>query len=120
MAQILTYPYGTKYRTSDWAKQVKNGKGGSIPCNDEIHVGNYNQTTGGVTWNGSTTGEDNASDAARDNRHWEQPNNGTKQKGLAYWMRTSTNGLHRQRWFDIGAEGGRVDTYCNNAAAAVG
>ena len=113
MAQILTYPYGTKYRTSDWAKQVKNGKGGSIPCNNEVHVGNYNQ--GG--WTGSTTGSDNAAAAASDNRHWEQPNNGTSQKGLAYWMQTSSNGLHRQRWFDIGAEGGKSDgTYMNSSA----
>ena len=118
MAHILTYPYGTKYRTSDWADQVKDGKGGSIPCNDEIHVGNYQQNTGGINWWGeSGFGSDNASDSARDNRHWEQPNKGTSQKGLAFWMQTSSNGKTSSRWFDIGGEGGKQDgIYVENNA----
>ena len=37
MAQILTYPHGIKYRSSDWNGQVKQGSGGSIPCNNEIY-----------------------------------------------------------------------------------
>ena len=118
MAQILTYPYGTKYRTSDWGDQVKDGKGGSIPCNNEIHVGNYQQNTGGINWWGeSGFGQDNASASASDNRHWEQPNKGTSQKGLAFWMQTNSNGKQTARWFDIGAEGGVTDgTYVNNNA----
>lgn len=116
MAHILTYPLGTKYRTSDWGQQVKNGKYGSIPCNDEVHVGNYNQTVDGYLWKGETFGSDNAADSAKDNRHWEQPNNGTTQKGLAYWASTSSNNWYHYRWFDIGSEGGRFNTYCNNNA----
>ena len=118
MAHILTYPYGTKYRTSDWGDQVKDGKGGSIPCNNEIHVGNYQQNTGGINWWGeSGFGSDNASDAGRDNRHWEQSWGGTGQKGLAFWMQTSSNGKQSARWFDIGADGGRLDgVYVNNNA----
>ena len=114
--QILTYPLGTKYRTSDWANQIKDGKGGSIPCNDEIHVGNYDQTVGGVYWQGSATGSDNASASASDNRHWDQTWGGTSQKGLAFWMKTSKNGSYSKRWFDIGAEGGKFDRYCDNNA----
>ena len=118
MAHILTYPYGTKYQTSGWGDQVKDGKGGSIPCNNEIHVGDYQQNTGGINWWGeSGFGQDNASDAGRDNRHWEQTWGGTSQKGLAHWMQTSTNGKQTARWFDIGADGGRLDgVYVNNNA----
>ena len=118
MAQILTYPYGTKYRTSDWGSQVKDGVGGSIPCNNEVYVGNYIQNTGGINWWGeSGFGQDNASASASDNRHWRQPNDGSSQKGLAFWMQTSTNGKTTARWFDIGAEGGRTDgSYVNNNA----
>ena len=115
--QILTYPHGIKYRTSDWGQQIKDGKGGSIPCNNEIHVGNYIQNTGGISWWGEGFGYDNSADSQRDNRHWEQPNNGTSQKGLAYWMKTNTNGKQTARWFDIGAEGGKTDgTYMSNGA----
>lgn len=116
MAQILTYPLGTKYSTSGWGSQVKQGDGGSIPCNDEIHVGNYDQTVDGVYWQGSTRGSDNAADAVKDNRHWDQTWGGTSQKGLAFWMKTSTNGSYSKRFFDIGAEGGKFNTYCNNNA----
>ena len=34
---------------------------------------------------------------------------GAIKKGLAYWMQTNSNGKTSARWFDIGAEGGKVD-----------
>lgn len=115
MVQILTYPYGMKYKTTDWEQQVKEGINGGIPCNDEIHVGNYQQNTGGVSWWGESAGSDNASSVG--NRHWEQMVKGTSQKGLAYWMQTSTNGKQTSRWFDIGAEGGKTDgSNCSTTA----
>lgn len=117
MAKFLTYPLGTKYRTSGWGDQIKDGKSnGSIPCNDEIHVGNYNQTVDGYEWKGELFGQDNAADSAKDNRHWEQAWGGTSQKGLCYWAQTSSNNWYHYRWFDIGSEGGRFNTYCNNNA----
>ena len=116
--QILTYPHGIKYDKSNWGNQVKNGKGGSIPCNNEIHVGNYQQNTGGINWWGeSGIGSDNASSVASSNDHWDQTWGGTSQKGLAYWMQTNKNGKQTSRWFDIGAEGGKKDgIYLQNNA----
>ncbi len=107
--QILTYPYGTKYRTSDWGQQIKDGRGGSIPCNNSVHAGNYQQNTGGINWWGESFGSDNAYHVSSSNDHWEQPNTGTGQKGLAHWMQTKENGKQTARWFDIGAEGGKTD-----------
>ena len=115
--QILTYPHGIKYDKSGWDNQVKNGKGGSIPCNNEIHVGNYQQNTGGINWWGESSGSDNASSVANSNDHWDQTWGGTSQKGLAHWFQTSKNGAQTARWFDIGAESGKTDgTYVNNNA----
>ena len=116
--QILTYPHGIKYDKSNWGDQVKNGHGGSISCNNEIHVGNYKQDTGGIYWWGeSGFGSDNASHVAGTHDHWDQTWGGTSQKGLAYWMQTNENGKQTARWFDIGAEGGKQDgIYVQNNA----
>ena len=116
--QILTYPYGTKYQTSNWGDQVKNGHGGSIPCNNEVHVGNYIQNTGGTNWWGeSGFGSDNGAHVAGTNDHWDQLWQGTSQKGLCHWMQTKENGKTTARWFDIGSEGGKTDgTYCDKNA----
>ena len=54
--QILTYPYGIKYQSSGWSDQVKQGTGGSIPCNDEIYSGERVVNTGGEEWWGDGTG----------------------------------------------------------------
>ena len=114
--QILTYPLGTKYRTSGWGDQVKQGKNGSLPCNNEVHNGLLRQTINSYEWIAGPTGQDNAEAAANDNRHWDQTWGGTSQKGLAYWMQTSSNGQQAQRWFDIGAEGGKKEGYVDNNA----
>ena len=117
MAHILTYPYGVKYSTtlSTYRGQVKDGKNGSLPINDEIHVGDYQQSTGGVDWWGeSGFGQDNASTAASGNYAFEQNSDG---RGMRFWMETSTNGKQTARWFDFGADGGRQDGDVLNGGA---
>ena len=117
MAQILTYPHGIKYRSSDWNNQVKQGTGGSIPCNNEIYSGERIVNTGGEEWwgdgNGNTTYDwNNAS-----NHPFNQNRGGSSQKGLHYWLQTSTNGYQKSRWFDIGSEGGKDHGVNMNGAA---
>jgi hypothetical protein len=107
MAQILTYPYGCKYSTSGWDSQVKQGTGGSIPCNNEIYEGTTVVNTGGEEWWGSGNGNTTYSWSNSDSHPFNQTNGGTSQKGLHYWLKTSTNGYQQSRWFDIGAEGGK-------------
>ena len=66
MSQILTYPYGVKYNTSNvdtYKSQVKDGKNGSLPINNEIGRGDYQQNTGGLNWYGDSTGQDNIDSA---------------------------------------------------------
>ncbi len=107
MAQILTYPHGIKYQKSGWANQVKQGTGGSIPCNNEIYEGTSVVNTGGEEWWGSGNGNTTYSWTDANNHPFNQTNGGTSQKGLHYWLSTSTNGYQQARWFDIGAEGGK-------------
>ena len=104
-SQILTYPWGTKYQWTDWEDQVKDGKGGSIPCNNEIFRGRAVQNE----WWSSNDGQDNASDIQENNEHFEQPVLGNQQKGLCFWASTDVNGYRKACWFDIGAEGGKED-----------
>ena len=107
MAQILTYPHGIKYRKSDWSGQVKQGTGGSIPCNDEIYSGEKIVTTGGEEWWGDGSGNTTYSWSDGNNHPFNQTDGGTSQKGLHYWLTTNSNKYQRARWFDIGAEGGK-------------
>ena len=106
MAQILTYPHGIKYRTSDWGSQVKQGTGGSIPCRANIYSATSSQTTNGETWYGDSIGNTTYSFSTANNNPFNQPNSGTSQKGLHYWLTTSTNGARHARYFDIGDLGG--------------
>ncbi len=117
MAQILTYPYGLKYQESGWANQVKQGTGGSIPCNNEVYEGKSVVNDGSTEWwgngDGNTTYDWNNPDA----HPFNQTNGGTGQKGLHYWLSTDKNGYQQARWFDIGAEGGRDHgTYMSSGA----
>lgn len=115
MAQILTYPHGIKYRKSDWAKQVKQGSGGSIPCNNEIYEGKSVVTTNGEQWWGDGSGTTTFSWSDANSNPFNQTDGGTSQKGLHYWLTTSTNGYQKARWFDIGAEGGKNHgEFCHN------
>ena len=117
MAQILTYPHGIKYQKSGWANQVKQGTGGSIPCNNEIYEGKSVVNTGGEEWWGSGNGNTTYSWSSADNHPFNQTNGGSSQKGLHYWLTTSTNGYQQSRWFDIGAEGGKDHgVYVSNSA----
>ena len=109
MAQILTYPYETRYRASDWAAQVKQGTSNSIPCNDEIYEGKSIVTTGGEQWWGDGSGNTTYSWSAANTHPFNQDWSGSAQKGLHYWLQTKENGYQRSRWFDIGAEGGKDD-----------
>ena len=111
LKQILTYPYETKYRVSDWGSQVKDGRYGSIPCSNAVYAGKYAEVAGNISWYGDGTGQDNAADCKNDTRHFIQPNEGVNQRGLAYWVSTSANNSEYARWFDIGAEGGRSEGY---------
>ena len=105
--QILTYPYELKYQESGWNDQVKQGTGGSIPCNDEIYSGEREVTTGGEKWWGSGNGNTTYSFSDANNHPFNQTNGGNSQKGLHYWFTTNSNGYQQSRWFDIGAEGGK-------------
>ena len=107
MAQILTYPHGIKYRKSDWNGQVKQGTGGSIPCNDEIYEGKSVVTTGGEQWWGSGEGTTTYSWSDANSNPFNQTWGGSSQKGLHYWHTTNKNTYQQSRWFDIGAEGGK-------------
>ena len=93
---------------STYGSQVKEG---GMSLNDEIHRGDYIQTSAGVRGgaNQVAIGSDNYRDAQADGRYWQQVDTGRNQKGLAYWMQTNSNGKTSARWFDIGAEGGKVD-----------
>ena len=117
MSQILTYPHGLRYTKTNWGTQIKDGIGGSIPCNNEIFRGRTIQNTGGTQWWSSGDGSDNASDIQASNEHFEQPDRGNGQKGLAFWAQTSTNGYRKACWFDIGAEGGKEDGNNMNGGA---
>jgi len=117
MPQILTYPHGIKYKKADWAKQVKQGTGGSIPCNDEIYEGKKVVNTGGEEWWGSGDGNSTYSWSSAVNHPFNQTDGGSDQKGLHYWIKTSKNGYQQSRWFDIGAEGGKDHgVYVQNGA----
>ena len=105
--QILTYPYELKYQSSGWNDQVKQGTGGSFPCNDEIYEGKSVVTTGGVEWWGNGDGNTTYSWSYVNNHPFNQNSTGTSQKGLHYWLQTNKNGYEQARWFDIGAEGGK-------------
>ena len=105
--QILTYPHGIKYRSSDWNNQVKQGTGGSIPCNNEIYSGERIVNTGGEEWWGDGSGNTTYDWNNANNNPFNQTWGGSSQKGLHYWLQTSTNNYQKARWFDIGAEGGK-------------
>ena len=107
MAQILTYPYGCKYSRSNWGSQVKQGTGGSIPCNNDIYSGTSVVNTGGEEWWGSSTGTTSYSWSDANAHPFNQTDGGTSQKGLHYWLTTNSNNYTQARWFDIGAEGGK-------------
>ena len=100
MSQILTYPYGARYSSNltQYRTEVKDGNNGSIPINDEIHVGDYNQTTGGVSWVGRTEGTDNHANAQSGNYAFEQNSNG---RGLYYMIQSSSNKTNYSRCFNI-------------------
>ena len=106
MAQILTYPHGITYRTSDWGNQVKQGTSGSIPCKASIYSATSSQTTNGESWYGDGIGNSTYSLTNDQNNPFNQINSGTTQKGLHYWVQTSTNGARHARYFDIGDMGG--------------
>ena len=116
MSQFLTYPFERGYSSNltTFRSQVKDGQNGSLPINDEIHRGDYSQTTGGVNWVASNGGDDNMDDAIAGNYCFEQNSNG---RGLYYSVYTNSNGSNWARWFDLGADGGAQDGDVLNAGA---
>ena len=119
MSHILTYPFERGYSSNltTFRSQVKDGKNGSLPINDEIHRGNYDQNTGGVSWVASSSGSDNMDSAITGNYCFEQNSNG---RGLYYMIQSSSNKTSWSRWFDLGADGGREDGDVLNAGARSG
>ncbi len=107
MAQILTYPYGIKYKKSGWANQVKQGTNNSGPCYANLYDGKSIVTTNGEQWWGNGDGNTTYSWSDANNHPFNQTDGGSSQKGLHYWLSTSENGYQRSRWFDIGDEGGK-------------
>lgn len=105
MAQILTYPHGIKYQKSNWASQVKQGTGGSIPCNSVITKGTsvVTDSQSGQWWgdgNGHLTYSFNQSNTNPFNQTW----GGFDQRGVHFWLESSK----KQQWakyFDIGSDG---------------
>ena len=119
MSQILTYPFERGYSSNltTFRSQVKDGKNGSMPINNEIHRGDYDQFTGGVSWVASSAGSDNVDAAQSGNYPFEQNSDG---RGLYYTVSTSQNRSNWSRWFDLGADGGRPDGEVLNAQARSG
>lgn len=117
--QILTYPHGTKYSSYNWASQVKQGTGGSIPCNNEIFEGTSVVNTGGEEWWSDRTGNTkySFSSSSPNDNPFNQTWGGTSQKGLHWWFSTSQNGYQKDKWYDIGAAGGQKDgVYVNTSS----
>jgi len=107
MAQILTYPYGIKYQVADWHKQVKQGTGGSIPCNDSVLKGTSIVTdSNSGKWWANTVGNLSYSFTKDNNHPFNQLWMGSDQRGVHYWLESSKNQTWAT-WFDIGAEGGK-------------
>jgi len=111
--QFLVYPYRLKYSTSlsSYSGQVKEGGkvNGPIPISNAVHRGNYQQNTNGINWWGESFGDDNTSSSVTNQHAFEQvQKSGRTQKGLHYWMFTSSNGKQTARWFDLGDEGGKT------------
>ena len=106
MSQFLTYPHSTKYTSSGWDNQVKQGTGGSIPCNASIYSATSSQSTNGENWYGDGIGNSTYSFSTADNNPFNQFKGNTSRKGLHYWLQTSKNGARHARYFDIGDMGG--------------
>ena len=107
--QILTYPWGVKYKKDGWNDQVKNytnGADSSGPCSTDIYEGKSIVTTNGEEWWGDGTGNTAYSWSDANNNPFNQNWGGSSQKGLHYWLQTSSNGYQKARWFDIGGDGG--------------
>ena len=115
--QILTYPHGIEYEKNKWAEQVKQGTGGSIPCNNEIVGGTsiLNDSQSGKWWgdgNGNTSYSFSSSNGHPFNQTWGN----SDQRGLHFFLSSKKN----QQWakyFDIGAEGGRSTGHYINSNA---
>ena len=117
MAQILTYPHGIKYRTSDWATQVKQGTGNSIPCNNELFEGSSILTdSNSGKWWADGSGNLTYSFSQANNHPFNQQWGGTDQRGVHFWL-SSKNNQTWDKWFDIGAEGGRSSGVGMNGGA---
>ena len=105
--QILTYPHGIKYQTTDWHKQVKDGIGGSIPCNNELKAGTSIVTdSNSGKWWADGSGNLSYSFSSSNNHPFNQQWLGTDQRGAHFWLESSKNQTWA-KWFDIGAEGGK-------------
>ena len=79
--QFLTYRWGRKYETHNVGTYGPQVKEGDMSLNDEIHRGDYKQTSAGTEWWGeSGFGSDNYRDAQADGRYWQQVDTGRKKR----------------------------------------
>ena len=115
--QFLTYPHNTKYDSTNWASQVKQGTGGGIPCQASIYAASsiVQDSQSGQWWadgNGNVTYSFSSSNNHPFNQTWGN----SDQRGLHYHLESKKN----QQWakyFDIGAEGGRSTGHYINSNA---
>ena len=105
--QFLTYPYNTKYDSTNWASQVKQGTGGGIPCHASVYAASSTvQDSQSGQWWGDGNGNTTYSFSSSNNHPFNQTWGNDAQRGLHYYLESGKN----QQWakyFDIGAEGGR-------------
>ena len=115
--QILTYPHGIKYKSIGWANQVKQGTGNSIPCNDELTAGTsiYTDSNSGKWW-ADGSGNLTYSFSSANNHPFNQSAGGTDQRGVHFWLESKSNQTW-DKWFDIGAEGGKSSGTSMNSGA---
>jgi len=115
--QILTYPHGIKYVKSSWASQVKQGTGGSIPCNNEITAGTTKlQDSQSGQWWGDNNGTISCNFGQANSDPFNQTDGNSDQRGAHYFI-SSSNKQTWDKWFDIGAEGGRSTGHYINKGA---
>lgn len=120
MAQILTYPHGIKYDDTNWASQVKQGTGGSIPCNNVITKGtSIVQDSQSGQWWANNVGNLTYSFDQSNSHPFNQTWGNSDQRGVHFWLESSSR-QSWAKWFDIGDEGGKNtgDTISNTARSS--
>ena len=105
--QILTYPHGIEYERNNWANQVKQGTGGSIPCNNEFTPGtSVVQDSQSGQWYADGVGTVSLNFGQSNSDPFNQTDGNSDQRGAHYFVSSKKN-QQWAKWIDIGAEGGK-------------